>query len=147
MNWRDCPYFPTTKIRTRGSQLFFVNPNVTNEGRVPPVPGSIANYPYKLPFLSRSYPVRSIHVFDPGSLGTSTGNPVMALITLRRSDGTYLLKDVPLATFADQTIVFGSNYQRPLLFRSDFYPDPKLSYVTWMVAGQTGEIGIQFNYG
>lgn len=147
-NWRDAHYYPGTKILSRGSELFAVDPNVTNEGRILPVPGSLANYPYRLPFLGRSYPVRSIRAYykDIQGLAQNIGDPKHALLTLRKSDGTYLLNNMPLAAFMTNKLS-GATKMHPLLFRSDFYPDPKMSFLTWTVAGQRGIMFIQFNYG
>jgi len=140
------PYFADSKIRPRGSQLFYVDPNVTNEGLVPAVAGSIVNYQYKLPFLAHNFPVRRIRVFNPNALEVT---PALAygantFLTLRRADGHYLCHEVPIIEFLDSYVGFPIN--RPLLLAADFFPDPRMSYVTWNIAGSTARLAMEFHY-
>jgi len=146
MNPRDAKYYADTKVKMRGGQLFFVNPNFTNEGGVQPVPGSIRNYPYRLPFTQHNFPVRSIRVYNEGGIvGPTLANPHQVLLTLRKADGTYLLRDVPASTFIQSVINRVPN--RPILFRGDFFPDPKQCSARWTTTGVLGLLAIQFNYG
>jgi len=143
---RNAPYYVDTKVRQRGAQTFAVDPNITNEGVVPPVPGSIINYPYKLPFLAHSFPVRSIRVYPADAINGSGdfANPNNVLLTMRRADGVYLMRDIPAATFADR---MADASMRPLLLRSDFYPDPAQCFARWTRANQIGVLYVTFNYG
>jgi hypothetical protein len=127
------------------SQLFYVDPRLTNEGRFPAVPGSIVNYQYKLPFLANVFPVRSIRIFTPSDLtNTPAISSTPGLLTLRKADGTYLLDAVPLGLFF---VNFGLPPQRKkILFGPDFFPDPRLSFIQWTVGGITGLQAIEFIY-
>lgn len=141
------PYFVDTKARMRGAQLFFVDPNVTNEGLIPAVPGSIVNYEYRLPFLQHNFPVRRIRMLQPTDLVVDPpltfGSDM--LLTLRKADGTYLLADVPLSEFITDDAIFPN--QRPLIFGDDFFPDPSMSYLKFLDQGQTARVALEFHYG
>ena len=142
------PYFVDTKPRLRGSQLFYVDPNVTTEGVVPAVPGSIFNYPYRLPFLQHNFPVRQIRLLLADNLLVDpvlNRDPYPALITLRKADGTYLLEDFPVSEFIVRAS-FGQNI-RPLIFGDDFFPDPSMSFVKYMQDGITERMALEFRYG
>jgi len=143
------PYYPESKARHRGAQLFRVNPNVTNEGLFPAVPGSVRNYPYVLPFLQRNFPVRRIRVFTATQvLGITPAESQYILLTLRKADGTYLLKDVPACTFVDFAAPGASPARngRPILFGPDFFPDPRMSWAKWMTGGVTDPLTMEFIY-
>jgi len=147
MNTRT-PYFFDTKVRARGSELFFVDPNVTNEGRLPPVPGSMINYRYKLPFLAHNFPVRQIRMLYPElslNLSPQITTGTNCFLTLRKADGSYLLDRVPLSLFLTNTGTVPT--RRPILFDRDFFPDPQLSFLQWTTAGDTGRAAIEFIYG
>jgi hypothetical protein len=62
------PIYPDTKPRLHGSQLFFVNPLVLNDGTAAPLGGSVINYPYTLPFTAHNFPVRRIRFYNPANL-------------------------------------------------------------------------------
>lgn len=147
MNTR-VPYFADTKARMRGSQLFYVDPNVTSEGLIPAVPGSIVNYPYRLPFLQHNFPVRKIRLLMPTGL---TVVPPLdfgsnnALLTLRKADGTYLLTDFPVVEFLEDETIFPN--VRPLIFGDDFFPDPSMSFVKFLLGGITSRLALEFHYG
>lgn len=143
------PIYPDTKPILRGSQLFYVDPSVNNQGQTTNggVGGSVINYPYQLPFLAHNFPVRRIRVLQPGNL---TVSPPLAfgadqLLTLRKADGTYLMDRVPVIEFIQDETVFP--LIRPLYFADDFFPDPRMSYLEFLDAAQTARVAIEFYYG
>ena len=145
------PYGPDTNVRLLGSQLFFVDPNVSNEGGVFPIPGSKIGYPYRLPFLSHNLPLRRIRWVEatditvvPPLVNSTNAN----FLTLRKSDGTFLLDRVPMSEFQSAAGTFLPGVvQRQLFFDDDFFPDPELSFLQWQYAGVTERTCIEFLYG
>lgn len=141
------PYDADSQLLTMGSQLFFVDPNVSNEGQPFPVAGAKANYPYILPFLAHAFPVRRIRCLLTTQLGVvppiSDAGPVF--LTLRAADGRYLLNQIPVLEFVEQIPGFPAN--RDILFDADFFPDPRYSFLQWTLAGQTSRIALEFIYG
>lgn len=145
MSRRLIPYEPDTSTPVLGSQLFYVNPNVLNDGSVSAL-GSVANYPYQLPFLSRNFPVRRVRVqleltFTPDP---AIALPVNATLTLRRADGIILLDAVPCSEFVDN--IPGVASYKPLVFEDDFFPDPRFSFLTFTAAGVTQRAALEFIY-
>jgi len=149
--WQRTPIYPDTKPRLRGSQLFFVDPSIGNEGGAAK-PGSIPNYPYKLPFLAHNFPVRRIRLLNAQNLTTVpplTAGGADIFLTLRKADGTYLLHDVPTFEFITPAGwgLPATGLIRDLFFDDDFFPDPRMSYVKWEAQGVTDRLAMEFHYG
>ena len=146
---RLVPYEPDSSAPAYGAQLFYVDPTRLNDGSQSPL-GSVANYPYQLPFLSKTLPVRRIRIqVDLGFDATFTplpaiGSMLNAMLTLRRADGIYLLDSVPCIEFQDNLPSLAS--YKPLQFDDDFFPDPRFSFITWTTAGVTARAALEFIY-
>jgi hypothetical protein len=142
---RLVPYEPDSSAPAYGAQLFYVDPTRLNDGSTSPL-GSVANYPYQLPFLGKTLPVRRIRV----QLDTTytpvpgIGSTFNAMLTLRRADGIYLLDAVPCIEFQDNLPGLAS--YKPLQFDDEFFPDPRFSFLTWTVAGVTARAALEFIY-